>query len=250
MERLACVADLSNPNLNEAHSDIRIFDLHAADVPPTLPMTVVRGACIKNTGPTPSPSACGALEYDYMQTRAAAQRRVFSSSGRWFAFATSSTTTPPMDDNLYVADLAADPMQLVRKDAFPFTGTTSDTSRVELAFSPNEQLLIEHRGDALAVHDLTAGSNDVARRQAIPIGMRLRLPTLCSEDFFSAPDRWCGNARNETEFDWSPNSRRVAFDTDTMLKVVDLGMLPAFETFEVPMQRCTTECSDRPVFQP
>jgi hypothetical protein len=255
-ERLACVADVQASTPPSTHGEIHVIDWPDTSRPPSS--VTVSGFCEKNSNPI-SNSSCSASEYDYTQARAFGQRRLFSPNGRFLAFATIHTSSQPSDDFLYWADLSTDAPHINGKDLFPNGGTIDDTSRVELLFSPDETYIAEQRSTLLVVHKLVLAASDPANAVLV-IGTGLRASPPCSEAFASAPERWCGNPRNVVEFDWSSDSRFIAFDapnpfpgatgTDVVM-VVRMSAWPSSLTpTTFPVHRCTTECADRPVFQP
>jgi hypothetical protein len=239
-ERLACVADTSDPMHGESHGEVRIFDLDSAKK--QLKMSPVGGYCVKGTGAAP----CSASEYDYTQAKSNARRRAFSPSGRWFAFATTATQALPTDDYLYIADLDSDPMQLKRKDWSPFGGS-SVGSQIELAFSSDETMVLQQRGATLVVHNLTVGNGPGEGIMLLTSDLKPVSP--CSEDFGSAPDRWCGSIANAAPFTWSSQPALAAFKTTQGIIVVEI-FRSSFTKHVFPMTDCDERCSAQFEFQP
>jgi hypothetical protein len=195
-------------------SEVRIFELAGASGP--LAMSAVRG------------------EYAYLEGAAYERRRAFSASGRWFAFAT--------DSHLYLADLEGGSPRLE-----PVTPPQeNDATLIEFAFSPDEQWLLEQRGGALLVHGLKDGSVTPFSQIDDPLDP----PATCLEGYMAAPGSWCGNVRNPTRFDWSPDSRFAVFLTAAgKLQVVDPSYLPYFDLVTVN-NPCGPTCVGQFGFQP
>jgi Tol biopolymer transport system component len=174
-DRIACVANA------DAIGQVKIFDLGLAS--PDIQGTTVRG------------------NYAYLEGDAYERRRTFSPSGRWFAFST--------DDHLYLADLEGGSPRLVPESP-PSAELISPL--IELAFSPDEQWLLEQRGPQLTLYAVEA-----LERAPEPLSPDDSLvePDPCREDFQDSPERWCGNPRNPTVFAWSPDSKWAAFATSS-----------------------------------
>jgi hypothetical protein len=246
-ERLACVTDVLDTVHGESSGLVTLFALDKVDPSTrTLPPAPVGGSCIKSTSQVPTANACGS-EYDYAQAKATFRRRAFSPSGRWFAFATSSTDRS--DDYLYWADMSSDAPQLKRKDVYQ-NGGTPESIRIELAFSPDENLVAQQRGTELWVHDLNAPQNTGEKSRPRRIGSGLMLPETCEENFAIRPDRWCGNVRNATSFAWSSDSKLVAFQAPGQFVVVDLSHFPSYDPVSFPVLDCDARCNGMPIFQP
>jgi hypothetical protein len=213
-ERLACAADTATGG------EVRILNLNAAAN--TLSSDAVKAP------------------YTYSQGLAQGERRLFSPSGDWLAFTT--------ENNLYLANLADGTPYLIRKDAvWPVPAPGSVTLR-ELEFSPNEQLLLEHRDSHLFIHSVVRP--DYTSFQAEGLGAALPSPTPCSEDFVTAPDSFCGAASAPKGFAWSRSSDFVAFlRVDGKLDVLDLRNLYQGSTSVNPVDaQCASNCAFR--FQP
>jgi hypothetical protein len=188
-ERIACVTD-TNPD-----HPIQIFDLDPS-IPELAPSTL--------SGP-----------YVYSDAQADGVRRAFSPSGTWLAFATHQA--------LYVADLSGSTPRMHRSYAYlePDQGVP-----VQLAFSADEQHLLEHRPSALFLHSLEWPTSSPARVSSDRPDLPLADPALCEEDFTQAPDLWCGNLRNRAQFIWAPDPDFAAFQTALgTLQILDIGGL-------------------------
>jgi hypothetical protein len=241
-ERIACVADVTSGT--STHGEVRIFDLQSTS---TLKSTILPGFCVKD-GSAPG---CGTLEYDYTEASASLQARAFSPSGRWFAF-----TAPSVDGNnyLYWADLNSQPPQLKRKLTFVVFGATT-TTPTALSFSQDDNYLLYQRGSVLIEKDLRVDQSPGSVSSEPPISTNLptelsQTTSACSEDFLSAPDRWCGNANRKAPFVWAPDSRFAAYRAGNSVTVVDLTQVVSFESHPLPAPDCSDECQNQFEFQP
>jgi hypothetical protein len=239
-QRLACVANVEGEPSGTAHGEIRVFDLDAS----SLTSGVLRGFCLNPTNGIAA-SQCAALEYDYDEQRSQQQARAFSSSGNWLAFSTSAFATSNADNYLYLADLRSSTFVMKRKDP---SDVAPATSHIALAFSPDERYLIQQRDVVLTVHDVpVTGSGWDPQKLPTPAK---HAPLACSEDFTSARDRWCGDARTTALLAWSPESRSFAYRTSQGLAVVDLDGFPTTDTRIFLADECQGECSNQFDFQP
>jgi hypothetical protein len=244
-ERIACVADVTNGSNGATHGEVRFFDLLPST--PTLTMSTLQGYCVKDAPPVVT--QCGALEYDYTEENASAEARAFSASGKWFAFVTDAP-----EKYLYWADMESSSLTLKRK-VLNSPNFANSGSRTALAFSPDDRYLLVQRGSALLVSDLTAGPNSGARSAALALSVELpsdvsQATSACSEDFLSAPDRWCGNADPAAPFRWAPDSRFVSYRSAGNLTVVDLTQFPGVVFHEYSAPDCTQKCASQFEFQP
>jgi hypothetical protein len=132
---------------------------------------------------------------------------------------------------------------------FDFPPASSPESRVVLGFSPNEQLLLVHRGKHLSLFDLDddSGERPMALEQ-LPTGLG------CQEDFAAPAGTHCGSERTSKRFAWSPDSTLVAFGTeDGALLVKDLRLLDQSIVRPVAVaDDCGADCNagERFAFQP
>ncbi|HYQ04391.1 MAG TPA: hypothetical protein VER96_37215 [Polyangiaceae bacterium] len=254
-ERFACLRDVPVDPQGKKHSELRIFDLADDE---SLTVAPVQGYCVKDTNAPSTTDPCAAKEYDYTTARSNLQPRIFSKTGDWLAFTPSPTA--PNASYIYLADLRAKPFGLKSKLAFNTT-QASPNSTAKLAFSPNEQLLLGQLGGNLTVFSVPRDglfvleNFDAQAPDSNPI---------CSEDYASAPDRWCGSAKRSAPFAWAPNSQSVAYRSrsatgEPTLTVVafarsddgsprlDAGS-DGGHTFPSPV--CGTKCSGQFAFQP
>lgn len=215
-ERLACVTQTS------AGTDVQIFRL-ASDGKSLL------GAAVTESS-------------DYPVGIAKIQKRVFSNSGNWFAFTTPS--------ELHVANTQAATPWLARRDGL-LTLDTDDPAvgSIELAFSPDERFLVQHRSSQLSLHRLDVLQSSAFVLQGLDASMRS--PEACQPVFAKAPSSWCGSASPPRDFAWAPDSRFLAFLTSTgALFVRDFD---ALSEAQVPPRfpvdgACGSDCAF--VFQP
>lgn len=245
-ERLVCVRDVPADSQGHKHSELRIFDLAADN---SLSVAPVEGYCEKDVNSPASTNNCGSL-YDYTVANSALQPRIFSKSGNWLAFAPSTAT--PASSPLYLADLRSAPFRLDSK-RLAFTSAGNETSATKLSFSPDERYLLRLLSGVLTVHS-------VSTLAAFPLsGFDVDAPDdnpVCSDDFASAPDRWCGSESRATPFGWAPSSRFMAFRSRDSanaeaLTVVDLTPFPsAVVHHDFPAPGCGTKCSGQFAFQP
>jgi len=244
-ERMACVADVP-PAQGKLHSEIRIFDLDSAN---NLTMAKVVDSCDKDVGAVTATSSCSATEYDYTETSADKQPRIFSASGNWLAFTTASSE--PATSYLYWIDISAttpSPFKFRQRDAVGIVGANS-TSPTFIAFSPDEHYILQQVGGLLAVHAL--GAVPIVLPYFDPGAAQ---PAACSEDFASAPDRWCGAENPAARFKWAPDSKIAAFrstepiSAKAALTVVNPSAAFDFHTFFAT--DCADKCSAQFSFQP
>jgi WD40 repeat protein len=248
-ERMACVADVPPDSQGKSHSEIRIFDLDSVN---NLTMSIVQDYCIKTASSLSAASACTTHEYDYTEASADLQPKLFSASGNYLAFTTGSAN--PASNYLYWADLRSTPFTLKWKDNFSTDGTS--VSPTQLAFSPDEHYLLRQLGNALSVHTLDESVNSGPRLLPFFTPDPAQAGTTCSEDFASAPDRWCGSATRIAPFVWSPDSKFAAYrsadatTTKATLTVVDFAPFPDLASHTVFAADCAQRCSGQFVFQP
>jgi len=244
-ERIACVRDVPADQQGKKHSELRIFDLASDD---SLAVATLPGYCQKDVNSPSTTNPCGALEYDYSIATSNLQPRIFSRSGDWLAF--SPKAANPQVAYLYLADLRTQPISVKQRFAINTIGDAA--SVVKLEFSPNERLLLGRFGDSLMVSSVS--SSDVRLLPSFDAGAPDGNP-ICSEDFASTPDRWCGSPNRSAPFAWSPKSRLASYrssdaSSPKALTVVDLAQFPTFYSHVFPAPRCDTKCSGQFAFQP
>jgi hypothetical protein len=250
-ERLACVTDLADSDGGQPYGEVRIFDLNnpsgnspmTPDAGSSLQESALGGAC----KPPISPN-CSASEYDYTVAKASSQRRALSPGGRWLAFTTVATPESPEDDYLYWADLASEPKVIKRKDRSAY-GSLPNSNEVDIAFSSDEKLILEQRGSFLAIHELTLSAGQ-PNATGIFVASGLVPPLPCSEDYASAPDRWCGNIANAAVFKWSSDPNIAAFKTMNALTTVEFAFPSSTPHRPFTMVDCNDQCSGQFAFQP
>jgi hypothetical protein len=247
-ERMACVADVPANAQGVSHSEVRIFDLDSAN---NLSMSTIQGYCAKSPPSLIATNPCAALEYDYSEASADLQPRIFSPSGQYLAFETSSTDSASND--FYLANLGAQPFTLMRKDTVPTSGPFSPS---QLAFSPGEHYVLQQLGNILSIYAVEGGTQGSGTTSLTNFYPDPAQPTVCSEDFASAPNRWCGSANRAAPFAWSPDSRFVAYRSKDIttprktLSVVDLTQFPGTDSHTFVATDCAAKCSSQFVFQP
>lgn len=157
--------------------------------------------------------------------------RAFSKSGNRFAFTT--------DEWLYVATLDDGTMRV--QSPFPQgldDGTPEDESVYsELAFSPDEQHLLVHRGTKLEIFDV---DTDSIRNRNIRSG--LRTSVRCEEDFVSRIGPYCGAELPDAPYAWSGDSSWLVFQEELgTLKVLGFRPNEPFQPSTVG-QPCAETC--------
>jgi hypothetical protein len=246
-ERIACVRDVAANSQGLHHSELRILDLADSNA---LTVDPIQGYCIKNSSSPSTTDPCAALEYDYAVADANLQPRVFSGSGNWLAFAPSPAGGKV--SYLYLADLRVKPFKIAVKLA-PTTLISGATSPDRLAFSPDESLLLRQFGASLNAYSV---SGSFAQLQQFDEAAPDSSP-ICSEDYASAPARWCGSADREAPFRWSPQSTFAAYRSKGLansqtLTVVDFTGFPTPPpvSHSFPAPACGSKCSGQFSFQP
>ena len=151
--------------------------------------------------------------HDAQQSR----RRLFSPSGARFAYTSGSS--------LFVSGYANGTQTVVNLTA---PATPSDSASAALSFSPNEQMLLFHRGTQLFFVDVP---NRLAKTT---LSDDLPPSSPCLEnDSRSTTAGWCGAQRPNAPFMWSPGSDLAAFqNADGRLQVVDLSARKALASFK------------------
>jgi len=248
-DRIACVANVESDPPGKTHGEVRLFDIQA---PSNLAMRPLGGFCEKNTPPIVT--SCSASEYDYTEENSEVQARAFSPKGRWFAFVTSAPVTDG-GSYLYLADLSAQPFSLKHK-IHVATSTAASTSPSALAFSADERYLLLQLGKSLTAFELLAlspiefGTPTAAYVSQDLISGTSQATSPCSEDYPSAPARWCGNADRVLPFSWAPDSRYAAFRVAGQLIVSDLTHLDVTVPHRLVAADCNTQCASQFAFQP
>jgi hypothetical protein len=125
-------------------------------------------------------------------------------------------------------------------------------SVVNLAFSPDERLLLGRFGELLMVSSVS--NKDVQLLPSFDPAAPDGNP-ICSEDSASKPDRWCGSPNRAAPFAWSPDSRFAAYrssdaSSPKALRVVDLAQFPLTYAHAFSAPSCDTKCSGQFAFQP
>ncbi len=250
-ERIACVATVTQASTSTSWGDIRIFDAGSATPFEIMP-SHVNGACIKNAQGVPLASQCSASEYDYDETTSAGQPRLLSPSGAWLAFQTGAQSGAL--GALYWANLGTMPVNgttMVNLSRKFTTQITNTGSPVALAFSPSERYLLSQNGNELGFHLLSAAANG-GGDFTITVNPGFPAAAPCSEDFTTAPTRWCGGANNNPLFTWSPDRAfdDVAYRVGDNLEIVELarGSLSSPHRFAASL--CDATCSGQYAFQP
>ena len=245
-ERMACVRDVPANAQGKKYSELLIFDLDDNNV---LTTGNVPGYCLKDAQSPSATDSCADREYDYPSAGANLTPRVFSRTGDWLAFAPSSAGPRSY---LYVADLRSRPFRLGFKVIS--RGLNSDpTAPSKLDFSPDGEFLLQEIGGALTAYSVS-GSGMLAFLPDFDANAPDSNPQ-CSEDFPSAPDRWCGSADRNAPFKWSPSSKFAAYRSGTStaveaLSVVDFTGFPSVTRLAFFAPSCGTKCSGQFAFQP
>jgi hypothetical protein len=180
-------------------------------------------------------------DYDFPSSGRTGLARLFSASGKRFAFATdTSVYSTPVVVNGATVDLS-----------FTFDAGTAGADAV-FAFSPDDRWLLEHRGTHLNLFDLTNTPHLVSG--FILAGEDSPLAPACSEDFRAQPGDYCGEFRAHASFAWSPDSSLVAVATSSgSLLVKDLRFSgQASMTTTTVTDDCGISClsGERFAFQP
>jgi hypothetical protein len=174
--------------------------------------------------------------YGYDVDKATASPRSFSPSGRWFAFARAE----PRDAYLYWADLEAVPPTR--------TGTLRLADRgpiSRLAFSPDDEEIAFQAGKRVFVKSLSGVDPE---REILS---DLAIDDPCTEEFPSAPDRYCGNSERAARFKWALDSKALAFPSAGLVIVVDTTHPAALAAFPQSTPLCDEPlCSGNFEFQP
>jgi hypothetical protein len=164
-------------------------------------------------------------------------QRLFSPTGGLFAFTTA--------DEVYVAG-DSNHANVAYHHTFE---APSGQDHAVLAFSPDERLLLEHRGSSL--HLIRLG-NPSDNQWEVNAGMLLA--PACSEELEAPLGTYCGERRHKASFAWSPDSEWFAFSTaQHVLRVADVrAVSQSTFAFHVATNACSESCValDHFAFQP
>jgi hypothetical protein len=240
-ERVACVAHVTGANAS--WGELRIFDV-GSDKPREMLPTVVKGSCWKDAQGSPLAS-CSRSEYDYDELTSTAQPRALSPSGDWLAFVAGAQSGAA--SALYWADLRGATMTLSRKFGKPAMAVGLPNA---LSFSPSERYLLHQNGNQLTAHLLSA---DPQAPDDLEIDGELNASASapCSEDFVTAPPRWCGGVDASQTFVWSPDPTSELFAYRQSEKLIAVEVRPlTFVRHELAAAICNGSCSGQFAFQP
>ena len=240
-ERVACVAHVTRANAS--WGELRIFEI-GRDKPPQIVPTVVNGSCLKDAQGSPLAS-CSSSEYDYDELTSVAQPRALSPSGDWLAFVTGAQSGAA--SALYWASLRASTMTLSRKFGKPAMATGLPNA---LSFSPSERYVLHQNGNQLMAHLLSAGPQGPDDLE-IDAALDASASAPCSEDFVTAPARWCGSVDASQTFAWSPDPSSELFAYRKSDKLIAVEVSPhSFARHEFAAPVCNGSCSGQFAFQP
>jgi hypothetical protein len=177
-------------------------------------------------------------DYSYPEIRPSIRHRLFSPSGNRFAFTT--------DVSLFAARITTgDAVVDFRHQFDPAPGLDD----AELAFSPDETRLLEHRGTRLSLFEF---DDDLETEWLLSDS--LPASRACDDDFKAALGHYCGEGRGTPAFDWSSTSDFVAYRTsDGHVRVVDLRFMAQLSPRPIDVASdCAGECraGKEFVFQP
>ncbi|MEI9940913.1 MAG: putative Ig domain-containing protein [Pseudomonadota bacterium] len=164
------------------------------------------------------------------------RRRLFSATGARFGFTTA--------DSLSVAKFASGASAASYFVALPSVPASTSNESGELAFSPDERMLLQHRGNRLGFFDFLKSPKEVSLSDALAPSV------ACSETLLDSD--WCGAERPGAPFQWSPNSDLVAFQAaDGSLQMYDLTW-HQYDYFlsVVVNDGCAGTCVGQYAFQP
>jgi hypothetical protein len=221
---LACARTRSD---DTSHADIVIFDIDPA-----------------NGAPGPARPVQDIYDYPSPALGMTGLARLFSPSGKRFAFTTDSMLySTPTASGATTLDFTAD-------------SASPPGSDVVLGFSLDERFLVEHRGSKLRLFDLQ--KPPAVWPDVVVSGEAPARAATCSEDLRApalpppAHPAYCGDFAAQSAFSWCPNSRLLAVATaDGRLLVKDLRFDGVITT-----KSATTDCGgacvagDKFAFQP
>jgi hypothetical protein len=168
--------------------------------------------------------------FAYPEGAHAQRRRLFSKSGARFAFTT--------DDFLHVARLDEGTPIADFNVPLSSAATPPHNAFAELSFSPNELLLLQHRGARLSLFDLRD-----QQPLELTVSDALSPSERCEEDFRNTSG-WCGVERSLAPFTWAPGSDLAAFQTALgTLEIYDLTWLSRLRFSLIPVnEQCGHDC--------
>ena len=170
-ERIAC----SHPGA--PHDELTFFDVDSSNDLPLL-------------------SSAATLELPGAASDLTGRSRLFSQSGAHFVFMGPDSISIAKFDG---GTPSFEYIRALEPANDPFT---------ELVFSPNEQLLLLHRGKDLLAFDLRNSENS-----AVQIPDVLSPAPACTEDVKQATS-WCGSLRAEAPILWAPGSDFAAYQNE------------------------------------
>jgi hypothetical protein len=159
------------------------------------------------------------------------RRRLFSRSGAHFAFSS--------DDTLSVVSLAGAAPEADFNIALLSAGLAPNNAFAELLFSPNELMLLQHRGSRLSFFDLlNQGLGEVRLSDSLAASV------ACKEDFQNQQVGWCGVERPQAPFSWAPASDLAVFlDANGALQIYDFtGRQQGLYSLIAVHDQCTQDC--------
>ncbi|MEO6602143.1 MAG: hypothetical protein ABIQ16_19840, partial [Polyangiaceae bacterium] len=169
---------------------------------------------------------------------AAEHARLFTGDGKRFAFTT--------DDSLQVVAIDASAPTLFYSASL--TAASTKGPFPELAFSPDGQLILQHRGAQLSVFDL---QNPV--QHEVPIAQGLAASGACSETFYDWTSSFCGEERNPSML-WAPAADLAVFQlANGTLQIGDFTRFDQGAAHTVAVDdACGTDCivTNQWAFQP
>ena len=152
--------------------------------------------------------------------------RIFSPSGDRFAFTTANA--------VYSVDVRGADSGV--EFSYDFV-TELGTNGAVLAFSPDERLLLEHRGTRLSWFDL-----EDSRERDPTLATELSEPLTCTDDSRAPAGAYCGEERSSASFAWGSDSRLVGYSlADGHLEVIDLPLRDFIDP--VVITDCAAPCA-------
>jgi hypothetical protein len=172
----------------------------------------------------------------------------FGATGLARLFATSGARLAFVDERTVYSARVVVGSSFVDFD-YDFPAASSPETNVVLGFSPDEQLLLVHRGKHLSLFDLGDDRGEWSMAlEDLPAALG------CKEDFAASAGTHCGGDRTGKRFAWSPDSTLVAFGTEGgALLVRDLRLLDQSIVRPVDVASdCGVDCNagERFAFQP
>jgi hypothetical protein len=210
----------------------RIACLHSADGTTGVNLFELDEQTAELSGPFPMRMGDHAVSLTELQSR----RRVFSRSGGRFAFASK--------DRLYIAKVI--PTDSVIDFDYMLPVADAELGDV-LVFSPDERMLLEHRGTHLSLFRFESLIQEAL------LTNRVAPAPPCGEYGYSAEGQYCGETGSRTVFAWSPDSALIAIATPPgALTVLDVRSLDDGMQDVAATTRCSGDCvaTDHFAFQP